>query len=106
MEKPVIAAVREQHNTLIDAIANVHTEFAQMRNELSAAQREIARLRRKLSEHRRSQPMAPELDLSSLRRNVAFYCHPDRSGNVDLMRRLNVLFDYLESSQQCQASHR
>ena len=105
MEKIVTTAVRNQRTTLIDAIANVHVEFAQMRNELSAAQREIARLRRKLSQRRQSQP-APDLDLASLRRNVAFYCHPDRSGDGDLMRRLNVLFDYLESSQECQANAR
>jgi hypothetical protein len=26
---------------------------------------------------------------------VAYYCHPDRGGDADLMSKLNTLFDFL-----------
>ena len=106
MEATMTPAIRDHRTSLIDAVANVHLEFAQMKDELRAAHREIARLKRSLSK-RAARPLAlPEGDLSSLRRNVAFHCHPDRSGDGELMRRLNVLFDYLECSHQRQPSTR
>jgi hypothetical protein len=94
------------HSSLFGEIASFHGQFVQMQVELDAARREIARLKKSLAE-RGATPLAlPETNLSSLRRGVAFYCHPDRSGDGELMRRLNVLFDYLECSQQSQPAPR
>ena len=98
MEKIVPALVHTQPASLIDAVTSVHTEFAHLKDELDAAHREIARLEQELILRRPRPNPIGDLDLPSLRRHVAFYCHPDRSGNGDLMRRLNVLFDYLEQS--------
>ena len=98
-------ATETQRSSLVSAIATVHSEFAQMKSQLRAAHAEIARLKRRPRRAARP-PRLPEEDLSSLRRHVAFHCHPDRSGDGDLMRRLNVLFDYLEQSQQQQLATR
>jgi hypothetical protein len=91
---------RQLHSSLFGEIANFHGQFVQMQTELDAARREIARLKKSLAERAVRFPVLPETNLPSLRRHVAFYCHPDRSGDGELMRRLNVLFDYLECSQQ------
>ena len=79
--------------SILDAIAGVHSKMATLQRELREAHREIAELRSELA----GSPM-PQVGLPSLRREVAFYCHPDRGGNGLLMRRLNVLFDFLQSS--------
>ena len=99
MEKIAQAPVLNHRASLIDAITSVHVEFAHMKDELEAAHREIARLKQRLSPGRPPRNPIGDIDLPSLRRHVAFYCHPDRAGDGDLMRRLNVLFDYLEHSQ-------
>jgi hypothetical protein len=66
---------------------------AQMRVQLTEANHKIARLHEALRVRSLS-----TAELSTLRRRVAYYCHPDRGGDAELMRRLNVLFDRLEAS--------
>jgi hypothetical protein len=39
-----------------------------------------------------------QMKLRALRRQVSFYCHPDRGGDDRVMQSLNALFDYLECS--------
>lgn len=82
--------------SLRDAISGLHLEFAQMRDDLRQAHREIGALKRELrSRPTKAIPPMPDSNLGSLRRMVSFYCHPDRGGDERLMRRLNVLFDFL-----------
>lgn len=80
--------------SLTGAINNLGSEFVRLRSELQDAQCEILRLRRRLA---KAQPSTvPGLELSSLRRQVAYHCHPDRGGSHQLMSDLNTLFDLLE----------
>ena len=98
-EKPAQPA----HPTLRDVIAGVHDKLSSLQEELRDAHEEIATLKDELSTSTESRTI-PQVDLGALRREVAFYCHPDRGGNGLLMRRLNVLFDHLQSSQTPQTS--
>ena len=87
-----------QQPSLTETIGKLWSEFSSMKQQLQQAHREINRLKNELSKtpgHRAK----PELDLASLRRRVAFYCHPDRGGDTALMSALNGLFDYLECSE-------
>ena len=74
--------------TLRDAIAGVHDKMSSLQEELREAHDELATLKNGLA----------ATNIGSLRREVAFYCHPDRGGNGLLMRRLNVLFDFLQGA--------
>ncbi len=60
-----------------------------LRDDLQAARWRIAQLEQQAARRR------PVVDMT-LRRDTAFYCHPDRGGNVELMARLHALFDTLE----------
>lgn len=99
MEYTARYVVRTSSGSLVEAVAGVHEQFMQLQQDLRAARLEISSLRRSLAELEPVTVELPELDLSSLRRHVAFYCHPDRSGDGELMMRLNVLFDYLERAR-------
>lgn len=88
--------------SLAGAIMRLNAELVRMKSELNAATSEIIRLRRRLLR----QPQRGALgafDLGELRRGVAFYCHPDRAGDAQLMSRLNTLFDLLERCQRTNA---
>jgi len=84
--------------TTIDSVSWIRNRVGDMQGRLSEAQAEIERLRAELARARsQSQPVSvPEMDLGSLRRQVAFFCHPDRGGDGALMSKLNTLFDSLE----------
>ena len=83
-------------NSLVDTIAELGAEFSSLRVNLRIARGEIARLEGELARLRPIRRAMPELDYASLRRRVAYHCHPDRGGSADLMSRLNALFDFLE----------
>ncbi len=89
---------RSAQPTLRDAIAGVHNKLFDLKAELREAHQKIAVLKQELATNRPDFRTMPESNLSGLRRDVAFYCHPDRGGNDLLMRRLNVLFDYLRDT--------
>lgn len=91
-------SVRPAPPTLRDVIAGVHDKLSTLQGELREAHQEIEMLREELAMSAESRAI-PQAELGSLRRQVAFYCHPDRGGNGLLMRRLNVLFDFLQSGQ-------
>ena len=55
----------------------------------------IRGLKAELHTLRRFQRTLRTIDLPGLRRDVAFYCHPDRGGDGNVMRRVNLLFDSL-----------
>ena len=86
--------------SLAGAIGELHSQFAVIQEELRFAHTELDRLRGVLFTWQAHFEKLPCLNLSSLRRHAAFYCHPDRGGNVELMSGLNVLFDILEHSQK------
>ena len=79
---------------LRDVIAGVHSRLETLRGELREAREEIKSLRGRLATN-----SIPQAELGSIRRQVSFYCHPDRGGNGLLMRRLNALFDILQGRQ-------
>ena len=91
-------APRSVQPTLRDAIAGVHNKLFDLTAELREARQKIASLKQELATNQPIPRAMPESNLSGLRRDVAFYCHPDRGGNDLLMRRLNVLFDFLRDT--------
>jgi hypothetical protein len=84
-------------NPLSETIAKFRSEFSNMKNELHDMRSKNAALEEKLAEWRSQYVAMSESDLPSLRRQVAYYCHPDRNGDASLMSRLNTLFDFLTS---------
>lgn len=85
--------------SLVDTISTLHADFRMIKGELAAAQQEIARLNRKLDNYEESAETLCALELTSLRRQVAYHCHPDRGGDSALMGRMNALFDMLQAAQ-------
>ncbi|MBW2277116.1 MAG: hypothetical protein JRF63_06465, partial [Deltaproteobacteria bacterium] len=81
--------------SLSTTIGRLRSEFSSLRNELSDTKRENNALRSELDLWRSKYQALRGSDMASLRRNVSFYCHPDRGGNTELMSRLNALFDFL-----------
>jgi hypothetical protein len=81
--------------SLTDTIGRLRSEFTSLENELRHAKSENSRLRRELTRWRSQYRSSPVSDTAALRRHVAFYCHPDRGGDGELMSTLNALFDFL-----------
>jgi hypothetical protein len=74
--------------------------MVRLRRRLREAEGEIRRLQTELGLKKGLGPppgIIGELNLRSLRRQLSFYCHPDRGGDERLMKRVNALFDHLES---------
>jgi hypothetical protein len=84
--------------SLSETVGAFCRDLLRLRNELNDAHVEIRRLRAELG----LRPSAPRtvipLRLRALRRQVSFHCHPDRGGDERLMKKVNALFDYLESA--------
>lgn len=92
-------APRNGNRSLLGAaIAQVKSELSQMRDELQAARAEVARLKRTLGWRTTHEHNFSQTNIRRLRREVALYCHPDRGGDLDVMRRVNSLFDDLEGT--------
>jgi hypothetical protein len=76
-------------------------DMVRLRHRLQEAEGEIRRLQKELGLRKKEIEPPPgivgELNLRSLRRQLSFYCHPDRGGDERLMKRVNALFDHLES---------
>jgi hypothetical protein len=83
-------------STLVDTIAELKREFTRIQDELREARGEISRLRRKLGRRRLLSRAVSEIDIESLRRKVACFCHPDRGGDNELMSTINMLLDLFE----------
>ncbi len=90
--------------SLVETIATLNDEFANMREDLRDAHTEIDRLSEELYIWEDLRGELPEIDLASLRRQAAFRCHPDRGGDAHLMSSLNVLFDFFEGSKKVQCA--
>ena len=75
--------------SLKEAVQGVHNRVATLQSELRKAHRRIETLER---------ASIPKQEVGSLRRQIAFYCHPDKGGDDLLMRRINAFFDQLEKS--------
>ncbi len=80
--------------SLLEDIGRLRRDLTAMKDELSRARAEIARLEDEVS--RGIPKPALSVSLGELRRQVSFFCHPDRGGDVALMAQLNALFDELE----------
>lgn len=73
------------------------------KDQLWEAQQEIARLKKQLRVAKG--PKVPTAPLSSIRRAIASYCHPDhRGGDLTLMQHVNALFDYLERRRAAEST--
>jgi regulator of replication initiation timing len=83
--------------SLTETIGRLSTEFSNLKDELRDTKNENDRLRHELARWRSQCRSAPLSDTAALRRHVAFYCHPDRGGDTELMSTLNALFDFLAS---------
>jgi hypothetical protein len=81
--------------TIVEAVLKLRAEFSSIKDELHIVHSENTKLKGELARWQSRCRGAPELDLAMLRRQVSFYCHPDRGGDGDLMSKLNTLFDYL-----------
>ena len=101
----ISSALTVQGRPLSETIARFRAEFATMKNELRDIQRENTALKQEIAKWQSRSRIIPETDLSALRRHVAYYCHPDRGGDANLMSRLNTLFDSLaafeDTKRQC-----
>lgn len=90
----------KQPGCLADVIRSLRNELERMQRELADARDELSSLR---SERARAahalRSTQPNLDLGALRRQLAFYCHPDRGGDPKVMRGINTLFDFLMSQE-------
>jgi hypothetical protein len=82
--------------SLGDTIESIHVQLCSIRNELRQALRENSGLKQQVAGWRSRERKMADIDLATLRRRVAFYCHPDRGGDAELMSRLNALFDVLD----------
>lgn len=83
--------------SLAKTIADIGVEFSNMKSKLRAAHSEITKLKNELTRRRPQYQVSSKTDFATLRRRVAFYCHPDRGGDAELMSRLNTLFDFLDT---------
>lgn len=90
-------ALRERS---VVAVAKLRNRFADLDTRLREAHGEIARLEGELARWRARYRAAQRIDVPWLRRQVAYYCHPDRGGDGNLMTSVNVVFDFLERLQQ------
>ncbi len=88
-------------HAVVESIVWLKRRFTEMEDELRRAESEVTRLRRELSRVRLQHEA--QVDVSHLRRRVAFYCHPDRGGDTELMARLNCMFDWVEALQRASA---
>jgi hypothetical protein len=70
---------------LVEAIGRLKLELTRVTHMLYAAQGQREMLARKIA----------VVDVESLRKDLALYCHPDRGGDVSVMQRINVLCDAL-----------
>ena len=93
----------EDFPTLSEAVGAFCKDMLRLRDQLHEAHQEICRLKKELGQ--KTVPSRPsrlpgQTKLRALRRQVSFYCHPDRGGDERLMQNMNALFDYLESCER------
>ncbi len=84
-------------SSLLTTITRLAAELTDLKSQLRQARLDVSRLSLMLARTRnRPRPVDPG-ELEGLRRRVAYYCHPDRGGDGELMSRLNRLFDALQN---------
>jgi hypothetical protein len=89
-----------QHCSVVDMVARLRADFSNTKSELNNARIENNRLKRALKRQQSQNDITTEFDLPSLRRAVAFYCHPDRGGSDVIMSKVNTFFDFLARQDQ------
>jgi len=87
------------HPSIADMVTQLRVDLCNMRKDLLDARCENVRLRRELTRLRSQKNVSSEFNIPSLRREVAFHCHPDRGGSTSLMSRLNTFFDHLAGAE-------
>lgn len=92
---PLSNVIPAQQSMLSQTIGKIRSEFWMLKRELMDARSEIRQLKAILAKERKLYPKLKGVKIDSLRRRVAFYCHPDRGGDAELMTNLNTLFDSL-----------
>lgn len=91
--------IKNQHLLLVDTIARLRSEFIDLKTQLIKAHDENTRLKKELEERRQKTNSTSNFDIPSLRRKVTFCCHPDRGGDIELMKDINLLFDSLSHTR-------
>ncbi len=81
------------------AVSRVREKLASMRAELDESREDVSRLTGEVRFRRSQQRRVREVAVGSLRRRLAYRFHPDRGGDTELMSRLNLLLDVVESLQ-------
>lgn len=84
-----------QGGSLVDTVSRLCTEFSAIQKELEDARSENDKLKNELKRWRSKWNTLPRVDTSSLRRSVAFFVHPDKGGDTEIMSKLNVIFDFI-----------
>jgi hypothetical protein len=93
-----IAALRKLipiQRPLAETITRLREEFAIMQQKLRDTQSENSKLKGQIAKLESGYDVLSDVDIAALRRRVAYYCHPDRGGDNELMSKVNTLFDSL-----------
>ncbi len=85
---------------LIDTITELKREFGRMQEELREKDAEIERLKRQLKKRTPVAQAVSEIDIESVRRRIASFCHPDRGGDNELMSTVNMLLDLFDEEER------
>ena len=89
--------------SLTETVGEFCRDIVRLKDELRESRLEVGRLQRELAAGKGPSPRTPGSGLNAMRREISFYCHPDRGGDNELMQRVNALFDYLEYSPALRA---
>jgi hypothetical protein len=92
-------AISGQLSGLREKMMSLEQECYEAKTELRKVLRDNVALTWKLNLRPPKYRGIPNIDLPSLRRQLTFYCHPDRGGDGELMRRIIELFDFLLASE-------
>ena len=84
---------------LIETITELKREFGRMQEELRDKDVEIERLKHQLKKRPVVSQAASEVDIESVRRKIASFCHPDRGGDNELMSTVNMLLDLFDEEE-------
>ncbi len=84
---------------LIETITELKREFGRMQEELREKDAEIERLKCRLEKRTPVSQAVSEVDIESVRRKIASFCHPDRGGDTELMSTVNMLLDLFDEQE-------
>lgn len=90
-----LRATNEELRAANEQLRAANEQLRRDNEELAARLAAVTAERDRLRRGRAAPASTCAVDVASLRRRVALHVHPDRGGDGELMRELNVLFDWL-----------